>query len=471
MAKAKTGFPFTSIEQINNSQLRANLKSATSAIREKRAKVVGEKQDWEELRRTGERIKDEVLSSLDEYLLQLEESVTKVGGIVHWAADSSEANRIILSLIQEHGESEVIKVKSLTTDELDLNEYLANPGVSAFETDLAELIVQLAHDKPSHILVPAIHKSRSEIKELFENTISKGRVLGDGPAELAEASRLYLRQKFLSSKVAVSGVNFAVAETGTVCIVESEGNGRMCLTLPKVLISVMGIEKVLPKLDDLAVFLELLPRSSTGERMNPYTSTWTGVHPGDGPEEFHLVILDNRRSHVLADPVGRQALRCIRCSACLNVCPVYERSGGHAYGSVYPGPIGAILSPQLFATEASLSLPWASTLCGACYEVCPVRIDIPRVLVHLREKVISEGYKSKSEEASFRLIALVLNAGRRFDLIQQVATRLRRPLNRLFLAGSLPGVLGKWRAARQIPEIPKETFRMWWRANGSDNGN
>ncbi|TAN20165.1 MAG: iron-sulfur cluster-binding protein [Actinomycetota bacterium] len=457
---------------MNNSQLRANLKSATSAIREKRAKVVGEKQDWEDLRRRGEQIKNEILSNLDRYLVQLEESVTLAGGIVHWAADSTEANRIILSLIEERGESEVIKVKSLTTDELNLNEFLADHGIAAFETDLAELIVQLAHDKPSHILVPAIHKNRSEIKELFENTISKGKALSDKPAELAEASRLYLRKKFLATKVAVSGVNFAVAETGTVCVVESEGNGRMCLTLPEVLISVMGIEKILPRLDDLAVFLELLPRSSTGERMNPYTSTWTGVHAGDGPKEFHLVILDNGRSHVLADPVGRQALRCIRCSACLNVCPVYERSGGHAYESVYPGPIGAILSPQLFGTEASLSLPWASTLCGACFEVCPVRIDIPRVLVHLREKIISEGHKSKPEELSFRIMAEILHAGPRFELIQRLVTRIRGPINHFPAVGSLPGVLGKWGGAREIPVVPEETFRMWWKRNrgGSASG-
>ncbi len=463
MAGSRVGFPYTSRSRIEDSQLRANLRSATTAIREKRGRVVAEKADWEDLRLKGEQIRREVLSNLDSYLVKLESSVEKVGGVVHWAVDASEANQIVFSLVRQHGESEVVKVKSLTTDEMGLNEYLSQHGVMAHETDLAELIIQLAHDKPSHILVPAIHKNRSEIRDLFQRTISKGTSLSDDPAVLAEASRLYLRQKFLSAKIAVSGVNFAVAETGTICVVESEGNGRMCLTLPKVLISVMGIEKIVPTLDDLAVFLELLPRSSTGERMNPYTSLWSGVHKGDGPEEFHLVIMDNRRSAVLADPVGRQTLHCIRCSACLNVCPVYERSGGHAYDSVYPGPIGAILSPQLFDSESSKSLPWASTLCGACYEVCPVRINIPQVLVHLREKVLAEGHQSRSERFQFAILSAVLSSGARFDLALWVISRLRFLIDRFPSSGSLPGLVGKWTEARELPELPKETFRVWWR--------
>ena len=466
MSRSRVGFPANSLKSINDSQLRANLRSATGAIREKRARVVGEKEDWEKLRRRGEEIRKETLNYLDKYLSQLEFSVERLGGTVHWAGDAREANEIILSLIRSHGENEVIKVKSLTTDEIAMNDFLSENGVTAYETDLAELIVQLAHDKPSHILVPAIHMNRSEIKELFEKTIAKGRRLSDNPVELAERSRLYLRRKFLSTKIAVSGVNFAVADTGTLCVVESEGNGRMCLTLPKVLISVMGIEKVLPRLDDLSVFLELLPRSSTGERMNPYTSLWSGVHDGDGPEEFHLVILDNGRSKVLADPVGRQALRCIRCSACLNVCPVYERSGGHSYDSVYPGPIGAILSPQLFGNESSLSLPWASSLCGACYEVCPVRINIPQVLVHLREKVIAEGHKSSVENASFMLLAGLFKSPPAFGALLRLVAKARRPLNRLSLSGFLPGYLGKWGASRDLPELPSEAFRTWSKRHG-----
>src|SRR5690606_27128235 len=264
---------------------------------------------------------------------------------------------------------------------------------------------QLGHDFPSHILVPAIHRNRSEIREIFQREMGKVGApapedLTDDPARLAEASRRHLREKFLRAKVAISGANFAVAETGSLVVVESEGNGRMCLTLPETLISVVGIEKIIPRWQDLEVFLQLLPRSSTGERMNPYTSTWTGVTAGDGPQNFHVVLLDNGRTNALADELGRQALRCIRCSACLNVCPVYERTGGHAYGSVYPGPIGAVLTPQLRGVESEVDrqLPYASSLCGACYEVCPVAINIPDLLVHLRERV-AEQPRSGAEKA------------------------------------------------------------------------
>src|SRR5690606_9735441 len=292
--------------------------------------------------------------------------VTEAGGHVHWAADAAEANRIVTDLVKATGETSVVKVKSMATQEIGLNEALAEAGITAYETDLAELIVQLGDDRPSHILVPAIHRNRAEIREIFLDHMGEwGRPapegLTDEPRALAEAARLHLRERFLSTKVAISGANFMVAETGTLVVLESEGNGRMCLTLPETLISVVGVEKVVPTWRDLEVFLQLLPRSSTGERMNPYTSTWTGVTPGDGPREFHLVLLDNGRTDVLADEVGRQALRCIRCSACLNVCPVYERAGGHAYGSVYPGPIGAILTPQLrgMASPLDASLPYA----------------------------------------------------------------------------------------------------------------
>src|SRR5947207_554415 len=240
----------------------------------------------------------------------------------------------------------------MATQEIELSNALAEHGIDAWETDLAELIVQLGHDLPSHILVPAIHRNRGEIRDIFVAEMRKvGRPAPDGlsdrPVDLAEAARLHLREKFLRAKVAISGGNFAVAQTGTVVVLESEGNGRMCLTLPQVLVTVLGIEKLVPTWADLEVFMQLLPRSSTAERMNPYTSLWTGVTPGDGPSEFHLILLDNGRTATLADPTGRQALRCIRCSACLNVCPVYERTGGRAYGSVYPGPISAILTPQL----------------------------------------------------------------------------------------------------------------------------
>ena len=384
-------FPIAARRTLGDAQLRRNLAKATGTIRAKRAAVVGELRDWEELREAGREIKAHTMAHLDGYLRQLEEQVTVRGGQVHWARDAIEANTIVTRLVHQTGASEVVKVKSMLTDEIGLNDALAATGVTAHETDLAELIIQLGRDRPSHILVPAIHRNRAQIREIFLREMDGvDPRLTDAPADLTAAARAYLRKRFLSAKVAISGANFAIAETGTLAVVESEGNGRMCLTLPETLITVMGIEKVVPAWADLEVFLQLLPRSATGERMNPYTSIWSGVRPGDGPQQVHLVLLDNGRTAALADPVGRQALHCIRCSACLNVCPVYERVGGHAYGSVYPGPIGAVLSPQLTGIGDNASLPFASTLCGACYEVCPVAIDIPSMLVHLRARVVEQ---------------------------------------------------------------------------------
>jgi L-lactate dehydrogenase complex protein LldF len=393
-------FPMAAREALGDAQLRANLANATHTIREKRDRVVAEVADWQQLREAGAAIKADVLANLDAYLLEFEAAVTAAGGHVHWAPDAAAANQVVLDVARAHEVTELVKVKSLTTDEIGLNAALAAGGVHALETDLAELILQLDGDWSSHILVPAIHRNRTEIRDLFRATIGPPS-LSDDPGELAEAARLYLRERFLSARMAVSGANFGVADSGTVCVVESEGNGRMCTTLPPVLVSILGIEKLVPTFSDLEVFLQLLPRSSTGERMNPYTSLWTGVTPGDGPQEFHVVLLDAGRTRVLADEVGRQALHCIRCSACLNVCPVYSRTGGHAYGSIYPGPIGAILTPQLYGIEHAPTLPFASSLCGACYEVCPVMIDIPSVLVDLRAKAVAAAAKPQ-ERAAFR---------------------------------------------------------------------
>ena len=432
--------------KVGDPQLRRNLRAATRGIRQKRNAVVAEVEDWEELRVAGEAIKRDAMGRLDVLLEQLEDAVTRAGGKVHWARDAVEANAVIGDLVAGHDAREVVKVKSLTTDEIELNQALERRGITAIETDLAELIVQLSDDWPSHILVPAIHRNRSEIRDVFARELGlEG--LGDDPEELTDAARRHLRQAFLRARVGVSGANFGIAETGTVGVVESEGNGRMCTTLPPVLITVMGIEKVLPAWRDLEVFMQLLPRSSTGERMNPYTSLWTGVSEDDGPGEFHLVLLDNGRTRVLADEVGRDALHCIRCSACLNVCPVYERVGGHAYGSIYPGPIGAILTPQLRGIPGdSDELPWASSLCGACADVCPVKIDIPRLLVHLRSRV-------GGSDPALRLMGWAMAGRRRFEAAQ---------------LGRVPGMrtgigLGAWTKGRDLPPPPRETFRQWWR--------
>ena len=470
-------FPKYAKEELKNEQLRSNLRFVTHAIRNKRARVTAELPDWQELRNTGESVKNYVLANLPELLEQFERNFTAAGGHVHWARNASEANQIALDLIREQGVDEIIKIKSLATAETGLNEFLEENGINAIETDLAEEIVQLGHDRPSHILVPAIHRNRREIRDIFLREIEGiNPDITDEPAELAEASRNRLRNKFLNTTVAVSGTNFGIAETGTLTIVESEGNGRMCLTLPDTLITFMGIEKILPTFQDYEAFLQLLPRSSTGERMNPYTSMWTGVTPGDGPQNMHVILIDNGRTAVLADEVGRQALRCIRCSACMNVCPVYERAGGHAYGSTYPGPIGAILSPQLSGIEAAHnnSLPYASSLCGACFEVCPVKINFPEVLVHLRAKDVESKHAVREFEGNKKapfsqMDAMMLGAKKLFTSGKMMSVAERGlPMSRL-IAGrkhkitAVPGIVGGWTEYRDIPEPPKESFRNWWK--------
>ncbi|UZJ26771.1 LutB/LldF family L-lactate oxidation iron-sulfur protein [Rhodococcus antarcticus] len=458
-------FPDAARGALADTQLRRNLGGATATIRAKRQAVVDEVDDWEQLREAGSALKADVMARLPELLVQLEENVTARGGVVHWARDAAEANRLVVDLVRATGVDEVVKVKSMATQEIGLNEALEAAGIAAWETDLAELIVQLGHDTPSHILVPAIHRNRAEIREIFLREMPDvDPDLTDEPRVLAMAARAHLRRVFLRAKVGISGANFAVADTGTLSVVESEGNGRMCLTLPETLITVMGIEKLVPTWQDLEVFLQLLPRSSTGERMNPYTSTWTGVTPGDGPQTVHLVLIDNGRTAVLADEVGRSALHCIRCSACLNVCPVYERAGGHAYGSVYPGPIGAVLTPLMTGTtghdDPNASLPYASSLCGACFDACPVRINIPELLVHLRAKGVDaeRGGIPSGQDLAMKAAGWAMGSPGKFALAERAAG-LSRVLGR---GSSLPWPASMWTGARDLPAPPTETFRQWW---------
>ncbi|SHF00658.1 iron-sulfur cluster-binding protein [Ferrithrix thermotolerans DSM 19514] len=466
-----TSFPKLAKVELGDTQLRKNLQHATHTIRNRRRTVVDEVESWQELRKEAALIKDHTLSNLDTYLELLQQQVEDKGGHVHFAHDAKEANEIVKNLVRTTAVSDVVKVKSMTTAEIGLNDALKEAGINSYETDLAELIVQLDDDLPSHILVPAIHKNRSQIREIFLREMEKRgtpapKDLTDDPVALASAARIHLRNRFLGSKVGISGANFLVAESGSLVIVESEGNGRMCVTLPETLISIVGVEKLLPTWESLSVFMQLLPRSSTGERMNPYTSIFSGVTPGDGPKDFHLVLLDNGRSGMLNDPFRRQTLRCIRCSACLNVCPVYERAGGHAYGSPYPGPIGAILQPQLrLGTwgELERSLPYASSLCGACYEVCPVMIDIPKILVDLRSQVVDDRRTTSPpsmEALAMRAVKTIFSSSTLFErsaALSQVPSKLFH-VNKI---KHLPGYLSRWTNARDLPLPGSPSFRQW----------
>jgi len=475
--KTAPTFPMAAKTMLGDTQLRKNVRHATDVIQAKRARVVGEMPDWQELREAGRQIRQHTMEHLDFYLEEFEAKCTRAGGVVHWARDAEEARQIIVRLVKASGSDEVIKVKSMTTEEIQLNSALEAAGIHPFETDLAELIIQLGEDRPSHIVVPALHKNRQQIREIFQRKMNLPE-LGERPQDLADAARMFLREKFLRVKTAVSGANFLIAETGGVCVVESEGNGRMCLTLPETLITVAGIDKVVPRYQNLEVLLQLLPRSATGERMNPYTSVWTGVHAGDGPRVFHVVLMDNARTEILADGEGRQTLNCIRCGACQNACPVYRQTGGHAYGSVYAGPIGAILTPQLQEMQHAQSLPYASSLCGACYEVCPVKINIPEVLIHLRNRVVKQNTAGVAgffdvEAGAMKAMAMVFRSERRFRAAQRLGRAAEGPLVRKDGQGAgwigwLPGLLGGWTQVRDLQEMPKETFRDWWEKRGSN---
>jgi L-lactate dehydrogenase complex protein LldF len=473
--RTAAAFPMAAHVSMGDPQMRRNVRHATDVIQAKRARVVAEMPDWQELREAGKQIRRHTMRHLDFYLEQFERNCTAAGGVVHWARDAEEARRIVVGLVKAEGATEVIKIKSMTTEEIQLNKALEAAGIHAYETDLAELIIQLGHDQPSHIVVPALHKNRAQIREIFIREMNLPD-LGETPEDLADAARRFLREKFLRVKTGVSGANFLIAETGGVCILESEGNGRMCLTLPETLIAVAGIDKVVPRYQDLEVLLQVLPRSATGERMNPYNSIWTGVDEGDGPRSFHVVLMDNARTEILADEEARQTLHCIRCGACQNSCPVYQQTGGHAYGSVYAGPIGAILTPQLMEMHHAQSLPYASSLCGACYEVCPVKINIPEVLIHLRNRVVkqqTEGLRvlANPEAIAMRAMAMIFRSEGRFRAAQRLGRMAETPLVRKDGQGEgwigwLPGLLGGWTKVRDLREMPKQTFREWFEKRG-----
>ncbi|HLW70999.1 MAG TPA: LutB/LldF family L-lactate oxidation iron-sulfur protein [Candidatus Binataceae bacterium] len=367
-------------------ELRRKLENATGRHLQHVAEQRAEFPSFEQERETARRIKEDAIGRLDELLVELKDRLEANGCKVFVAADAAEARDYIVGVAQRAGAKRVVKGKSMTTEEIALNPALAAAGIEPVETDLGEYIVQLRNEAPSHIITPAIHLAREDIGRLFAEKL--GIPYTPEPEKLTAAARERLRSIFLSAEMGVTGVNFAIAETGTLVLVENEGNGRFSSTLPDTLVAVMGLEKVIPKLEDLSHFLEILARTATGQKLTCYTNFINGPRGDgelDGPREVHVVMLDNGRTRMLADPVLREALYCLRCGACLNVCPVYRRIGGHAYGVPYSGPIGSIVSPNLFGSAAA-HLPFASTLCGACRDICPVKIDIPRILLHLRWK-------------------------------------------------------------------------------------
>ena len=456
--------------------LHGALRNLADNFVERRRSAISSADDWEGLREQARTIKDETLLHLDRYLLQFVEKAEIAGANIHWARDGQEACTIVVGLVNESGAKMVVKSKSMATEEIHLNDALEKEGIEPIETDLGEWIIQLAGETPSHIVVPAIHKTKAQIAELFVEKVGMERT--SDVDVLTSTARRILRQKFAEARVGISGVNFGVAETGTILILENEGNVRMTTSLPKKHVAVMGIEKIIPRFADLDVFLKLLPRSGTGQRLTAYQSLITGVkrHEADeGPDEVHIVLLDNGRSKMLAHPVTRQSLACIRCGACLNACPIYQQVGGHAYGSVYPGPIGAVITPQLIGLSKAMQLPYASSLCGACREVCPVKIDIPELLLHLRSE-IADGRpknevlaKNRGEHFAFKMYSALWSNRWSYSLGTKAARLAQRFVVRdgkvgrvgVILAWLVPP-LDAWTAWRDAPAIPRRSFREEW---------
>jgi len=459
-----------------DSQLRGALRNATSLFGQRRLAATKTVTDWEGLRTQARTIKDDVLLHLDQYLEKFVANAESRGAQFHWARDAAEANSIICDLAKQRGARTIVKSKSMTTEETHLNVALEAANIQVVETDLGEYIIQLAEETPTHIIVPAIHKTKRQIAELFTEEL--GMAPTDDVDKLTRTAREQLRNRFAAADIGISGVNFGIAETGTIVILENEGNIRLTTSLPRVHIAVMGIEKILPRFADLDIFLKLLPRSGTGQRLTTYQSFITGTKTdknAEGPEELHVVMLDNGRSRMLAHPVTRQSLACIRCGACLNACPVYQQIGGHAYGSVYPGPIGAVITPQLMGLEKTQQLPYASSLCGACREVCPVKIDIPRLLLHLRSEITEKSapnVTSANPRTGERLAFKVWQATMTRPWLYELSGKLGRLFQGLVVKNGRIGVLKgparlatpltAWTSGRDLRPIEQQSFRELW---------
>jgi L-lactate dehydrogenase complex protein LldF len=419
--------------------------------------------EGDRLRDRAREIKEATLQRLDAHLERLIDRIEARGGRVHYAGTAEDARRIVLEIATRAGARVAVKSKSMATEEIHLNEALEAAGVTPIETDLGEYIIQLAHERPSHIIAPAIHKTRGQVAALFAKELRRPG-LPDDPEVLTRVAREELREKFLLADVGITGANFAVADTGTVVLVTNEGNGRMATSLPRIHIAVMGVEKVIPSMTDLMVYLAILARSATGQRLSVYTTLVQGPRrPGEleGPEEFHLVLLDNGRIAQIAGPL-REALSCLRCGACLNVCPVYRQIGGHAYGYTYPGPIGILLTAMLNGTGTVNELAHASSLCGACADACPVRIDIPRMLVDLRRQVAQERIAPRAERLAFTALATILRRPALYRLAVRAGRLAQRPFARRGAIGRAPFALSAWTRTRDLPPVAARTFQERW---------
>ena len=458
---------------LSDPKIQANLEGLYNGFHQARIDASDQTPDWEALQDKGRAIKAHTLDNLAYYLELVERNVIASGGHIYFAKDAEAASNYVVNLAKERGIELVIKGKSMVSEEMALNHRLEEEGIEPVETDLGEYIVQLAEETPFHIIAPAIHKSRGEVSELFVEKLNVP--MYDNIEDLTREARDQLRRKFVDAGMGITGANFIVAETGTVTLVTNEGNGRMCTSMPKIHVAITGMEKVVPSIEDLGLFLRLLIRSATGQRISSYVTTVTGPRGEDevdGPEEFHLVIVDNGRSKMLADPNLREALYCLRCGACLNACPVYRKVGGHAYGWVYPGPIGAIVSPMLTNLSEAKDLPYASTLCGACKEACPVKINIPRMLLYLR-KELTQG-ETYPEHKSVSMAESTAVKGWRASVSSSFMMRLSNLGGRLlqlpFVRGGridrLPSPLSGWTKHRKFPAIASKPFRTRWKNIG-----
>ena len=471
MAETRTKeFKTLAAKTLGDDAIQKNLRTLYSGFNQGRIQQAAATPNWEELRERARRIKAHTIENLDHYLNMAAENVEKAGGKIYFAKDSDAATKYVLDLAKRKGVRSVIKGKSMLSEEMDLNHHLAKQEIEAVETDLGEYLVQLAGQTPYHIIGPAIHMSKSDVNELFHENL--GTDPNAGVEELASAARNELREKFIQADMGITGANFVVAETGTLVLVTNEGNGRMSTSMPKTHVAIMGMEKIVPSMEDMGTFLRLLIRSATGQRISSYVTMVTGPRSAieeDGPDEFHLVIVDNGRSKLLADPHLREALYCIRCGACLNACPVYRKVGGHSYGWVYSGPIGAVVSPVLTNVPDAKDLPYASSLCGACKEACPIKIDLPRMLLYLRSE-LTEGNTDSNRKRSSPLEKLAMKAWKAsvsspamLRLAGLVGRITQLPFARNGRLRRLPPPLSGWTRHRSFPAISSSSFRARWK--------